>query len=301
MLKAYKHGHTFNLIFPLAKTNLDHLLRDPDLDCIESVQGPVESRSYWMQLLGIAKALGKIGGPRGNDSIFGSDMPEQYRGVHFDLKPANILIDDNNNWVISDFGQSSFRPTGDSTSRVVNQGGTDAYAPPEIDNLDAEFSRRYDVWSLGCITLEVTAFTILGYAGLNGCTEWPGLDAVRTTQAARTRRTDSRFFCQDLYHGQYTVKGEVINFMEFLKKADSVREQQKSRVFIERILDLTMKMLEPMAEDRIEIGEVIRLLESIIEELNDDKQPVEMVAVHGERSIGEPEIGCIRFDAPNSV
>jgi serine/threonine protein kinase len=294
MIKAYKHGNTFNLIFPLAKTNLDHLLRDPALDFSDSVQGPVESRSAWKQLLGIATALGKIGGPKGTESIFGHIAQQQFQGVHFDLKPANILIDDDNNWVISDFGQATFRSTSESSSRVVNQGGTDAYAPPEIDNLDAQFSRRYDVWSLGCIMLEVTAFVVLGYDGLRGCEQWKGLDQIRCTTAPRSRRQDNRFFCQESYQGEYKVKKEITDFMEFLTAAECLQHQQKSKVFVENILDLIRKMLEPEAEDRIEIGEVIRLLESAIEESGDDAQPLEMVAVPGERLIGEPDLGRVR-------
>jgi len=81
-----------------------------------------------------------------------------------------------------------------SCSRVVNQRGTDAYVPPEIDNLDSRFSRRYDIWSLGCIMLEVVAFVPLGHEGLHG---ERGLDHVRFTRSSWGSQKDHRFFCQE--------------------------------------------------------------------------------------------------------
>ncbi|KAE9379781.1 kinase-like protein [Stipitochalara longipes BDJ] len=293
MIKAYKHGDTFNLIFPLAKTNLDHLLRNPALDTSNSIHGPVESRTAWNQLLGITKALGRIGGPNGAETIFGPSDKQQFQGVHFDLKPANILVDDDGTWIISDFGQSTFRETTRSSSRVINQGGTDAYAPPEIDNLDSRFSRRYDVWSLGCIMLEVMAFVLLGHEGLHG---EKGLDHVRFTRSSWSSRKDHRFFCQESPQGKCVVKKEIVSFMKSLKESECLRGQQKSRVFVESILELITKMLEPEAEYRIEIGDVIRRLNSAIDTAREDSQMLgQMNPVHGERSIGEADLKSIRI------
>jgi len=292
MIKAYRHGDTFNLVFPLAKTNLDHLLREPDLDNSHTIQGPVESRSVWKQVLGVAKALGKIGGPNSVDALFGSSDKEQFQGMHFDLKPANILIDDKGTWIISDFGESTFRETGRSSARVPHQGGTDAYAPPEIVNPDSKFSRRYDVWSLGCIILEVLAFVILGYDGLLGEN---GLDQVRCTKTPWSYRKDHRFFCQESAQGKHVVKKEIMDFMKLLEASEPVRGQQRSRVFVQSILELITKMLEPEAEHRIDIGNVIRLLRSAMDDASDATQALgQMVEVGGERSIGQPGLNSVR-------
>lgn len=292
MIKPYKHGDTFNLIFAYAKANLNDMLRKPGSDLLDTVPGPVESRREWKQLLGVARALDKIGGPRGNQYLFGQPSRPEHRGVHFDLKPANILIDNNNIWMISDFGQAVFKPTRDTTSRMVNQGGTLAYAPPEI-NIDAKSSRRYDIWSLGCITLEVLAFAILGTHGLNGCEAYQGLDQVRHTNNLTSGLEDSALWYQE-DDKSYRVKPAVFEFMQFLERDESLQHRPSSLSFVTRILDLIKKMLVPIADNRIDIGEVVRLLEAAIEESNDETQPLQMTASHGEVAIGELELQCIR-------
>jgi len=237
-------------------------------------------------------ALGKIGGPNCAETMFGSSDKRKFQGMHFDLKPANILVDDGGTWIISDFGQSTFRETSRSSSRVMNQGGTDAYAPPEIDNIDAQFSRRYDVWSLGCIMLEVTAFAILGYDGLLG---ERGLDKVRYTTSPGGSRKDHRFFSQESPQGKYIVKKEISDFMVSLTASDSLRGQPKSQAFVGSVLELITKMLEPEAEFRIEIEDVIRRLKSAIFTAQDKAQPLgQMVAVRGERSIGQPGLDALQ-------
>jgi len=294
MIKAYRHGDTFNLIFPLAKTNLDHLLRDPVHDTSNSIQGPVELHSVWDQLLGVASALREIGGPNSTDGVSGPSNKQEFHGMHFDLKPANILIDDQGVWIISDFGESTFQETSRSTSRVVNRGGTDAYAPPEIDNLDTQFSRRYDVWSLGCIMLEVTAFVILGYDGLCGD---KGLDRVRYTTSAWSsiKESDHRFFSRESPQGKFVVKKEITDFMKSLTAAESLRGHQKSQAFVGSILDLITKMLEPEAKFRVPIGDVIRRLRSAMSTARDDThQRGPMSPVGDERPIGEPGLSDMR-------
>ncbi|KIW11261.1 hypothetical protein PV08_10561 [Exophiala spinifera] len=292
MIKPYKHGDTFNLIFAYAKANLDDILRKSGPDLAEAGPSPVESRREWKQLLGVARALSKIGGPRGNQYLFGQTSRPEHLGVHFDLKPANILIDKDNIWMISDFGQAVFKPTGDTSSRMVNQGGTLAYAPPEM-NIDAKSSRRYDIWSLGCITLEVLAFAIHGTHGLNGCEAYQGLDAVRRTNNLTSGQEDSALWYQD-DDKKYRVKPAVFEFMQFLLRAEPLQHRPSSLSFVNRIIDLITKMLEPVADDRIDIGEVVRLLEAAIEESNDQTQPLDMTPNDGEVPIGELELQCIR-------
>ncbi|KAF2795497.1 kinase-like protein [Melanomma pulvis-pyrius CBS 109.77] len=300
LIKAYSLGGVINLIFPLADTNLDDLLRNPDKGYANSRGGQLASCPAWEQLLGIAKALSKIAGnPTDVAPIGAPDGPsiECWYGFHFDLKPANILISDDGTWLITDFGQSAFTLTSDRTPRARSNGGTDAYAPPEVVNGERQFSRRYDVWSLGCIALEVTAFVVLGHDGLKGSSNVAGLDQVRHSHDGWSRLEDSRFFYRAAPKADPEVKPSIIEFMELLR--ESVRHlDPRSQQFLADILKLIELMLQPAVARRIDIGEVIRILDATITQASsrdDGGQPLQTVVAPGERDIGAPELGLIKL------
>lgn len=295
MIKAYKHGGIFNIIFPCAKTNLDHYLRDPVFNSSELRAGPLEASPLWNQMLGITTALNSIMeySVSAKESS-GSSERDRMIGFHFDLKPANILVEEDGNWVISDFGQATFIGPAGGASRIINQGGTDAYAPPEIDHLNETYSKRYDIWSLGCILLEFTAFIVRGYSGLCGSAdeEFRGLDDVRRTKSLGPRGEDQRFFVKSEISGDYELKPEIKAFMEGLCKVERARHK-RSRDFLQQVLALNLKMLEPKAENRIDIVDVVRQLSGIIQQGNLETaagNPLSITPYDGERALGEPDI-----------
>lgn len=74
--------------------------------------------------------------------------------VHHDIKPANILIDDNNNYAITDFGISSHRGN-NREGYDETQSGTMAYMAPERFNEDYESIPESDIWSFGATLYEL--------------------------------------------------------------------------------------------------------------------------------------------------
>ena len=96
------------------------------------------------------------------------NLPEPM--VHQDIKPENFLIDDQGNYLLSDFGMSkkmkrtmiksitSGRQTQNLRDREKVGGATPAYAPPEFHdrNLQNRIARpASDVWSLGASLYEL--------------------------------------------------------------------------------------------------------------------------------------------------
>ena len=200
-------------------------------------------------MLGICRALKHMVEGQGPED------GEKFVGYHFDLKPANILIFGVHTWQIADFGQSVFRAKTGSSMKLTNPGGTDEYAPPENADTDpeAKASSRYDVWSMGCILLELIAF--LAMKGRPGIDE---LDSARDT--SDEQRGDHRLWTKTS-SGDIQLKPKIIVFMNELLKKSGPSERQ----FVGRILELTKRMLEPDVDKRFSASQVVETLKSIIE------------------------------------
>lgn len=117
------------------------------------------------QLLGLSSALNKLHNYKKHDKDDGS-----YR--HGDLKPENILRFNNGTEVgllkISDLGLAKHHiyETG-LRGPTVTRHGTPLYEPPEVI-LEPEIarSRQYDIWSMGCVLLELLVWLMYGYKEL---------------------------------------------------------------------------------------------------------------------------------------
>lgn len=115
------------------------------------------------QLVGLAGALTRL-------HAFHHGNSDSYR--HGDLKPENILIfnsKDHNSlgiWKMADLGLARYHiaATGDRFPITSNSGaGTTSYQPPETINArSAPTSRLGDIWSMGCIILQLMTWLLYG-------------------------------------------------------------------------------------------------------------------------------------------
>ncbi|KAI0885986.1 uncharacterized protein GGS22DRAFT_159532 [Annulohypoxylon maeteangense] len=93
---------------------------------------------------------------------------------HGDLKPENILVSERSGEYgvlqIADMGSAKIHSVPTSLRQVgtTSLAGTIRYQPPEVQTtISGKRSRAYDIWSMGCILLELTIWLLHGPNGLN--------------------------------------------------------------------------------------------------------------------------------------
>ncbi|CAK4033311.1 serine threonine kinase [Lecanosticta acicola] len=118
----------------------------------------------WKAMLGIVDAVKSLHEFHHPD--IRPDRGDVIHAQHFDIKPANILVEIRNQrpakLLLADFGRARLdeHPASQTTGQA-DAPATYDYAPPEADPSEEPSTgeiimrRNYDVWSLGCVLLEV--------------------------------------------------------------------------------------------------------------------------------------------------
>ena len=165
------------MIYELAAFNLEEFVRGTKNPSQESAL-----TEEWLakQLCGLAGALLVVHN-QGEDSIPSSSLtvpttaPAKTGYIH-DIKLENILVfryRGQNYWFrLSDFSCAKVvdfvaTVSGQRLSHMTeSRSGTPSYKAPECQAPGGKTSRPYDLWSLGCVYLELLTWYIQGYAAL---------------------------------------------------------------------------------------------------------------------------------------
>jgi probable inactive protein kinase-like protein SgK071 len=83
--------------------------------------------------------------------------------IHRDLKPSNVFLTENLDVCIGDFGVATI--LGDARTKTRTTVGSMIWMAPEV--LERPYDERSDVWSLGCIILEMATCSFLDRAAVN--------------------------------------------------------------------------------------------------------------------------------------
>jgi serine/threonine protein kinase len=182
LLASFEVGNTFNFIFPWANGGtLQTLLQEHPVPRFNEGQ-------LWLakQSAGLSSALAQIHNPYS----YSRESPIYVRDG--DIKPANILWfsgrgDNLGTLVVGDFGLATFhtRATMLRSSAMELQGWTEAYRVPETCFPTRCISRAYDIWSFGCVMLELATFILEGPNGVLrfSCERLQEEDGERVLQA----------------------------------------------------------------------------------------------------------------------
>jgi serine/threonine protein kinase len=177
---------SLNILFPWADMNMAQWLR---LDSTP-LREDIEMRDWlYREIYALVSAVSFL--HREIDGMVTS---------HHDLKPENIL------WLggslkICDLGRSHLLSVADGSETEGQSGlGTFTYQPPEYYNDDATRSskkhgRAFDVWSLGCILIEMVILIVHGWQGrkIKEFTEARSAGVRRRGDFSKTREVDDSF------------------------------------------------------------------------------------------------------------
>ena len=169
----------------------------------------------------------------------------QNRIIHFDLKPENILYDpEDNNIKITDFSLSQYITYDLDKKRLLN-GGTFSYMPVEGLVNTKKYSFSYDIWSLGCILLELLCRKnpFMGDDSedvLNNIISIYGLEAKYLTNFDE--------FCKNSCNLNYEKK-RLVNY---------IKKNKKIKLINDDLCDLISKMLSINPMNRIKAEEALK-------------------------------------------
>ena len=154
LLGSYIHSDHPNLIFPLARGgSLAGLLEN------ERSPSFATDVDFFLALAGLASGLHEI------HNFAAKELDVVGTGHHHDLKPGNILVE-GSRFLIADFGLTKIKQlsSGSETSVKTVHG---FYRAPECDepprgSPKPTIRRSSDIWSMGCILLEIATYMVGG-------------------------------------------------------------------------------------------------------------------------------------------
>ncbi|ETS84620.1 hypothetical protein PFICI_02645 [Pestalotiopsis fici W106-1] len=266
LLAAIEHGTSYYLLFPWAQGTL--------VDLWQRFEASPDSPDHveWLikQCLGIADGLQRIhlyrSSLKRNDQDRERSLSKN-KGTHGDVKAENILFFDppgkdtllgNKHLVVSDFGLTRFREASQASDP---HGFSRTYRAPELDMQHAT-SRKYDVWSLGCLFLEFTSWFLLGFhatrSRLNAESgSFKSFVDVRieNDEPYGTPFKEDKFFnliqAPGIGNIRAVVKPSVLEWMNKLRQMNECSEPIRS--FIDMI---EFEMLVPDKQDRMSMVEI---------------------------------------------
>ena len=155
LISSYQFRGKTNFLFPRASGgNLHELLRNE-----ERPAELASDKDFLFAICGLCSAIDTV------HSFSISELNLSMIGCHHDIKPRNILVD-GRNFILADFGLARLKMATES-SKSDFVAGPAWYLSPECDDVEDSFekhtiSRPSDIWSFGCILLELLTYLLKG-------------------------------------------------------------------------------------------------------------------------------------------
>ncbi|KAL8754987.1 MAG: hypothetical protein Q9184_004937, partial [Pyrenodesmia sp. 2 TL-2023] len=171
-LATWTQNDKYYMLFPFATCNLrtymtrwtfGRPLRQPTLWLLEQLRELADA----LRIIHNLPGEGELG------SLAQLAVPSKESGWHHDLKPENILffstqttppparLAGEGTICIADFGSGKVHTYRTASINTKSPNGTPDYEAPDLKT-EGSTSRPYDIWSLGCVFLEMLVWALLG-------------------------------------------------------------------------------------------------------------------------------------------
>ncbi|KAI0185424.1 kinase-like domain-containing protein [Xylaria flabelliformis] len=253
LLAAYTHCGKNYLIFPWATHDLqmywEKVRPTPDAGDVKLVR--------WIchQAWKLVQAISRI-----HELDEDAKIPEEERlyGRHGDLKPENILWYKSRQGfgklVIADMGLSKTHRYHTKTYAPKQKvPATARYRPPELDYEDGLLGRAFDIWTLGCIFLEMMNWLHGGYAQL------------AEMEDKMTTRSIQGYDCNEYFEWVYVTdrRFSTVRVKEVVTECIKTLRRESSQ-FVHDFLDIIeYRMLVVDRNERAPAGGLVHEMEKL--------------------------------------
>lgn len=261
------------MLFPYAQCDLREYMGENTFN---------KKDASWLldQFHGMAEAVERIhylSGPEAPTSgltLTTSAAGERRTAWHHDLKPENILFfktssSSRGTFRISDWGSGKVNAYHTRSYHTKSAIGTLTYEPPEYTR-DKKTSRPSDLWSLGCVFLELLIWAVFGSTSVDTFSDQR--NDKRNANSETNSMKDDAFWQQ--VGNEYVLRKDVITQLERLEKSLI----QPSAPPFREVVRYVRRMLEIKTHERIKARELCGLLSRTqtieVESPKDEAEPI---------------------------
>ena len=221
----------------------------------------LDQKNAWLldQFRGMAEAVRQIHDKKEPTSSLAVVTPapgELTTAWHHDIKPENILffLDSGSSYGIfrlADWGSAKVNPYRTRSHNTGSPIGTLTYEPPEYTS-KGKTSRPHDLWSLGCVFLELLVWAVFGWKHLQTFSD--KRDGKRHATSETDALPDDTFWQKS--GNNYELRQSVVTQLQNL---DEELEKSGALAFKE-VVGYIRRMLEIEAQKRIKAPKLCDLL-----------------------------------------
>ncbi|KAL0553252.1 hypothetical protein IC582_007141 [Cucumis melo] len=192
--------------------------------------GKIKNELDWEKLLEIA-----IGTGRG---IAYLHEECERKIIHYDIKPGNILLDENFSPKIGDFGLANLCNKDNTHDSLTEYRGTPGYSAPELLRFNFPVTYKCDVYSFGMVLFEMVGRRKNAAVSPLGSIDWFPIQVWERFE-----------------------KGELVN----MSSDYDVEEDGERKMRVERMCAVALWCVQDSPEDRPPMSAVVRMLEGSVE------------------------------------